>query len=86
MTGIGRMQIDQADYARDAKKENSMCAMALCTANPYEDAPKGWGTGRYGGSRLCKKHYREVVDSLLESLDSNGCAPWEEAEEAEDCE
>lgn len=75
---VGSMRMDQADAARDMKKENAMCAIGTCTANPYHEAPKGWGTGRYGGSKLCKKHYREVVDRLTASLMEHGCAPWEQ--------
>lgn len=70
------MRMDQADYARDAKKENSMCAMASCMANPYEHAPKGWGSGRYGGTMLCKKHYQEVVDDLTRSIIEGNDPPW----------
>lgn len=72
------MRQDAADYARDHKKEGGMCAFSVCTGSPYEEAPTGWGTGRYGGRHLCKKHYRQVVDELTESLFENGRAPWED--------
>ena len=60
---IGQMRMDQADYARDSKKEESMCAYGLCTASQ--------------GLKEGPKHYPKVVDKLLASLDEHGCAPWE---------
>jgi len=72
------MRMEQAEYARGAKREEAMCASALCTASHnLKEAPDGF-RGRYGGHHLCPKHYRQVVDSLLESLDEHGCAPWED--------
>jgi len=74
---IGQMRMDQADYARDSKKEESMCAYGLCTASHgLKEGPKGY-RGQYGGNQLCPKHYPKVVDKLLASLDEHGCAPWE---------
>lgn len=74
---VGEMKMDQADLARDAKKEEAMCASSLCTASHnLTQAPKGY-SGRYGGHHLCPKHYKKVVDRLLESLNEHGCAPWE---------
>ena len=74
---VGEMRMEQAEYARDAKREQGMCAQATCM-NSYglRDGPKGW-TGGYGGSKLCPKCYPGVVDRLLASLDEHGCAPWE---------
>lgn len=73
------MKIDQADLARDSKKEQAMCAYGGCQASHgLTKGPDGY-RGRYGGSMLCDDHYETVVDSLLESLDENGCAPWEKA-------
>jgi hypothetical protein len=72
------MRMEQADYARDAKKEQAMCAHGGCTtSHGLQQGPDGY-RGRYGGSMLCEEHYREVVDRLAESLRENGCAPWEE--------
>lgn len=75
---VGAMRLDQADMARDMKKEQAMCAMSTCTANPYEEAPDGWGSGRYGGTMLCKKHYRDVVDKLAASIVEGTDPYWEE--------
>ena len=75
---VGQMRIDQADYARDAKKEQAMCAHATCSSSHgLKQGPSGY-RGRYGGSMLCEEHYPKVVDRLLASLDEHGCAPWED--------
>jgi hypothetical protein len=61
---IQEMRMDQADLARDEKKEGGMCASALCTrSHNLRDAPDGY-RGRYGGHQLCEEHYREVVDYI----------------------
>lgn len=74
---VADMRMDQADYARDSKKEEDMCANALCTSSHgLQQAPDGY-RGRYGGHMLCEEHYRKTVDKLLASLKENGCAPWE---------
>jgi len=70
---VGAMRLDQADLARDAKKEQAMCASAICTSSHnLKPAPSGY-RGRYGGDRLCPKHYREVVDHIRDY----GCLPSE---------
>jgi hypothetical protein len=74
---LQQMKMDRADNARKQKKEGSMCAMPLCTGNPYETAPKGWGTGRYGGNKLCKDCYRDVVDNLALAVHEGTDPPWE---------
>ena len=67
------MRLDHADLARDAKKEEAMCASALCTASHgLKEAPDGY-SGRYGGRHLCQKHYEQVVDYIRD----NGCLPSE---------
>ena len=67
------MRLDQADHARDAKKEEAMCASAICqSSHNLKEAPKGY-RGRYGGRHLCPEHYREVVDFIRD----NGCLPSE---------
>lgn len=70
---IGEMRLDQADLARDAKKEEAMCAAGTCTrSHGLKDAPKGY-RGPYGGHMLCAEHYREVVDHIAK----HGCLPSE---------
>lgn len=73
----GERRVDQADYARDAKKEEAMCAYGGCmNSHDMKKAPKGY-RGRYGGRHLCPNHYQIIVDALLASLEEHGCAPWE---------
>lgn len=73
MTAYESMRLDQADLARDAKKEQAMCASAICTAShKLKPAPSGY-RGRYGGDQLCPKHYRQVVDHIA----AHGCLPSE---------
>lgn len=74
------MKADQADLARDAKKEEAMCASALCqTSHGLKEAPDGY-VGRYGGHHLCEKHYRQVVDFIAE----HGCLPSEQEDTSDD--
>lgn len=60
---VGQMRVDQADYARDAKKEGGMCARGLCQSNPQRPAPDGF-RGRYGGTNVCQDCYEELVDYI----------------------
>lgn len=70
---VGEMKMDQADLARDAKKEEAMCASSLCQASHnLKKAPDGY-VGRYGGHHLCPKHYKKIVDFIRD----NGCLPSE---------
>jgi len=74
---VGEMRMEQAEYARDAKREESMCSFGGCmSSHGLRKGPKGW-TGQYGGNQLCTKCYPKVVDRLVASLDEHGCAPWE---------
>lgn len=71
---VGEMRLDQADLARDAKKEQAMCACGGCTSSHgLKDGPKGY-RGPYGGNNLCEQHYHEVLDYIAE----NGCLPSED--------
>ena len=78
MRSVGAMRMEQAEYGRDAKREQAMCSHGVCSSSHgLKEGPKGW-RGQYGGTMLCEKHYEEVVDSLLNSLIQHGCAPWED--------
>ena len=70
---VGEMKQEQADFARDAKKEEAMCASALCqVSHGLKEGPDGY-RGKYGGSHLCEKHYKQVVDYIRDE----GCLPSE---------
>jgi len=61
---IQQMRIDQADYARDAKKEEAMCAKGGCqSSHNLRDSPQGY-RGPYGGTKVCNSCYEELVDYL----------------------
>lgn len=67
------MRMEQAEYARDAKREGGMCAHGLCTSSHgLKPSPSGY-SGQYGGSKLCEEHYREIVDHIAR----HGCLPSE---------
>lgn len=73
----GAMRMEQAELARDQKREEAMCAFSLCSKSHHlKEAPDGY-TGQYGGHMLCEEHYEQVVDNLLEHLKEHDCAPWE---------
>ena len=66
---VGEMKQEQADLARDAKKEEAMCSFGLCQkSHNLQQGPDGW-TGPYGGSHLCEEHYKDVIDYIRD----NGC-------------
>jgi hypothetical protein len=83
--------MEQADLARDAKKDGAMCASASCTrshglkeapslkrrdkGSNSEQQPRPQWTGRYGGHKLCAEHYRKIVDYIAK----HGCLPSEDA-------
>jgi len=70
----GSRRMEQADLARDAKKEGAMCANGCCQrSHGLKQAPDGY-RGRYGGHKLCAEHYRKIVDYIAE----HGCLPSED--------
>lgn len=75
---VNEMRMEQAESARDMKRERAMCAFGGCqSSHGLREGPKGW-TGRYGGNMLCEKHYRTVVDRLTESVFEGTDPYWEE--------
>jgi hypothetical protein len=72
--------MEQAEYGRDAKREQAMCAHGCCaTSHGLKQGPDGY-SGQYGGSMLCEKHYRQVVDHIAE----HGCLPSEKEQDSTD--
>lgn len=73
MSSVGQMRLDQADLARDAKKEQAMCAKGLCTSSGgLRPAPSGF-SGQYGGHKVCQDCY----ESLCDHIAKHGCLPSE---------
>jgi len=73
---VQEMKVEQADLARDAKKEGAMCASAACQrSHGLKQGPDGY-RGRYGGHKLCAEHYRKIVDYIAK----HGCLPSENDE------
>ena len=58
----GEARAMMADHARDAKKEQAMCAHGGCTtSHDLREGPNGW-SGHYGGTMLCEDCYENIVN------------------------
>ena len=63
MRSTGEMRLEQAEYARDSKKEGSTCAKGTCMRPAQRNAPKGY-RGPYGGSRVCEECYMHLCEYI----------------------